>query len=38
MVYFSNLLIPVLVCLVAVYGLLEKRPVFEEFIRGAKEG
>jgi spore maturation protein B len=38
MVYFSNLLIPVLVCLVAVYGLLEKRPVFEDFIRGAKEG
>ena len=38
MVYISNLMIPALVCLVAVYGLLEKRPIFEDFIRGAKEG
>lgn len=38
MIYISNLMIPSLVCLVAVYGLLEKRPIFEDFIRGAKEG
>ncbi len=38
MIYISNLIIPALVCMIAVHGLLAKRPIFEDFIRGAKEG
>ncbi|MCD2493578.1 spore maturation protein [Lacrimispora sp. NSJ-141] len=38
MIYFSNLLIPMVVCYIAVQGLLAGRPIFEDFIRGAKDG
>lgn len=38
MIYFSNLIIPMAVLYIAVQGLISGRPVFEDFIRGAKEG
>ncbi len=38
MVWFSNMMIPAVICLVAAGGLLAGRPVFEDFIRGAREG
>ena len=38
MIYISNLIIPAVVCLIVAYGLWKGRPVFEDFIRGAKEG
>ena len=38
MVWFSNMMIPAVTLLAAAAGLLTGRPVFEDFIRGAKEG
>ena len=38
MIYISNLMIPAVVCLIVIYGLWKGRPIFEDFIRGAKEG
>ena len=38
MIYISNLMIPAVVCLIVTYGLWKGRPIFEDFIRGAKEG
>lgn len=36
--YFSNLAIPVIILIILFYGILEKKPVFDIFIDGAKEG
>ena len=38
MIYISNLMIPAVVCLIVTYGRWKGRPIFEDFIRGAKEG
>ena len=38
MIWFSNMMIPAVTLLAAAAGLLTGRPVFEDFIRGAKEG
>lgn len=36
--YFSNLAIPLIFLIILFYGILEKKPVFDIFIDGAKEG
>ncbi len=36
--YFSNLAIPATILLIIIYGLLEKKPVFDVFLEGAREG
>ena len=36
--YFSNLAIPLIFVIILFYGILEKKPVFDIFIEGAKEG
>ena len=35
--YFSNLAIPLIFLIILFYGILEKKPVFDIFIDGAKE-
>lgn len=36
--YFSNLAIPLIFIIILFYGIIEKKPVFDIFIKGAKEG
>lgn len=36
--YFSNLAIPLIFLIILFYGILERKPVFDIFIEGAKEG
>lgn len=36
--YISNLAIPFTIFIILIYGLLEKKQVFDIFIKGAKEG
>lgn len=36
--YFSNLAIPLIFLIILFYGILEKKPVFDIFLDGAKEG
>ena len=36
--YISNLAIPFTIFIIILYGLLEKKPVFDIFMQGAKEG
>lgn len=36
--YFSNLAIPLIFLIILFFGISEKRPVFEIFLEGAKEG
>lgn len=36
--YLSDLLVPFLIFYVVAYGLLAKRPVYDDFVRGAKDG
>ena len=36
--YLSDFLIPILIFYILGFGLLTKTPVFEEFVKGAKEG
>lgn len=36
--YISNLAIPATILIIIVYGLVEKQPVFDVFLEGAKEG
>lgn len=36
--YISNLAIPFTIFIILIYGLLEKKQVFDIFIQGAKEG
>lgn len=36
--YISNIAIPSTILIIIVYGLLEKQPVFDVFLEGAKEG
>lgn len=36
--YASDLLVPFLIFYVVAYGILAKRPVYDDFVRGAKDG
>ena len=36
--YTSDLLVPFLIFYVVAYGILMKRPVYDDFVRGAKDG
>lgn len=36
--YFSNLAIPLIFLIILFYGISEKKPIFDIFIEGAKEG
>lgn len=36
--YISNIAIPFTILLIIIYGLIEKQPVFDIFLEGAKEG
>lgn len=36
--YFSNLAIPLIFLIILFYGILEKKPIFDIFLDGAKEG
>lgn len=36
--YISNLAVPSTILIIIIYGLLEKQPVFDVFLEGAKEG
>lgn len=36
--YLSNLAIPVTILIILIYGLIEKKKVFDIFLNGAKEG
>ena len=36
--YISNLAVPATLLIIIVYGLIEKQPVFDIFLEGAKEG
>ena len=36
--YFSNLAIPLIFLIILFFGILEKKPIFDIFIEGAKEG
>lgn len=36
--YFSNLAIPLVFLIILFYGISEKKPVFDIFLEGAKEG
>ena len=36
--YFSNLALPLIFLIILFYGILEKKPVFDIFLEGAKEG
>jgi len=38
MVYLSDLTIPILIFYVVTHGILAKRPVYDDFVKGAKEG
>ena len=36
--FISNLAMPLIILIIVVYGFMEKREVFDQFIEGAKEG
>ena len=36
--YISNLAIPVIIAVIVIWGIIEKKPVFDLFLEGAKEG
>ena len=36
--YISNIAVPATILIIIVYGLIEKQPVFDVFLEGAKEG
>ena len=36
--FISNLAMPLMILIIVIYGLLEKKEVFDKFIEGAKEG
>lgn len=36
--YFSNLAIPLIFLIILFYGISEKKPIFDIFLEGAKEG
>lgn len=38
LIYLSNFIIPLVIFYIVGYGLLNRRPVFDDFISGAKEG
>ena len=36
--FMSNLAMPLVILMIALYGIIEKNTVFDDFIEGAKEG
>lgn len=38
LLYLSNVVLPLLLCFIVSYGLYKKQPVYEQFLKGAKEG
>lgn len=36
--YLSDYIMPLVMLYIVVFGLLMKRPVYDDFVRGAKEG
>lgn len=36
--YLSDLLVPFLIFYIVAYGIMAKRPVYDDFVRGAKDG
>lgn len=36
--YFSNLAIPLIFLIILFFGIIEKKPIFDIFLEGAKEG
>ena len=38
LIYLSNFIIPLVIFYIVGYGLLSRRPVFDDFIKGAKDG
>lgn len=38
LIYLSNFMIPIIIFYILVTGLLEKRPVYDDFVHGAKDG
>jgi len=36
--YISNIAVPATILIIIVYGLIDKQPVFDVFLKGAKEG
>ena len=36
--YFSDLLVPFLIFYIVAYGIMARRPVYDDFVRGAKDG
>ncbi|MFR8033937.1 MAG: nucleoside recognition domain-containing protein [Lachnospiraceae bacterium] len=38
LIYLSNFIIPILIFYIIVTGLIEKKPVYDDFVRGAKNG
>ncbi len=36
--YFSDLLVPFLIFYIVAYGILSRRPVYDDFVRGARDG
>lgn len=38
LLYFSDLLVPFLIFYIVAYGILARRPVYDDFVHGAKDG
>ena len=36
--YVSNLAIPVIIIIIIIWGIIEKKPIFDLFLEGAREG
>ena len=36
--YFSNLAMPLMIIIIILYGILERKKVFDIFLEGAKDG
>lgn len=36
--YISNLAMPIIIVIIVVWGIIEKKPIFDLFLQGAKEG
>ncbi len=36
--YISNLAMPVIIAIIVIWGIIEKKPIFDLFLNGAKEG
>ena len=38
LLYISDMLVPFLILYVVAHGLLARRPVYDDFVKGAKDG